>query len=166
MTNHYQRQTVLQASPDAVYQALATPQGLQGWWTSTCDIATAVGGRSTFRFGDTWKVMEIEHLAPDEVRWHCAQANMEAPGIADKQEWVGTRIVFRLSPQGEGATRLAFEHIGLTPALACYGICNDGWNQFLASLQRLVETGQGAPFTPDWGDCKGHPGAKPALEAA
>jgi uncharacterized protein YndB with AHSA1/START domain len=145
--NHYHRQLFLDAPPAAVYQALATPQGLRDWWTQTCDIATTVGGQSTFHFNQTRKVMQIETLAPArEVRWLCVQAHIDASRLQHKDEWVGTHIVFKLSPQDGGSTRLDFEHIGLNPALECFDICRDGWNQFLGSLQSLVETGQGKPF--------------------
>jgi uncharacterized protein YndB with AHSA1/START domain len=145
--NHYHRQLLLGAPPAAVYQALTTPQGLRGWWTQTCDIATTVGGQSTFHFNQTRKVMQIERLQPDsEVRWLCVQAHIDASRLQHKDEWVGTHIVFKLSPQDGGSTRLDFEHIGLNPALECFDICRDGWDQFLGSLQSLVETGRGKPF--------------------
>lgn len=145
--NHYQRQILLSASPATIYQALTTPEGLRSWWTATCDISTVVGGRSTFRFNQTYKVMQIESLVPErEVRWHCVEAHLEAPDVQRTDEWVGTHIVFKLSPQPGDKTLLSFEHIGLTPALECFAICQGGWNLFLGSLQSRVETGQGAPF--------------------
>jgi len=60
--------------------------------------------------------------------------------------------VFRLSPEA-GGTRLDFEHIGLTPALQCFDICQSGWTIFLGSLESLVETGQGQPFLPSFEAC-------------
>ena len=143
----YRRQLLLSASPVTVYHAVATQQGLRGWWTETCDIATAVGGYSLFRFNRTRKVMQIERLVPErEVRWHCLEAYIDVDRLQQKDEWVGTHIIFRLSPQAGGKTRLDFEHVGLTPALDCFDVCNDGWNHFLASLQALVETGHGNPW--------------------
>ena len=145
--NHYQRQLLLSASPAAVYRALTTQQGLCGWWTETCEVSNAIGGRATFRFNQNYKVMQIESLAPDrEVRWHCVEAHIDMPGLQRKDEWVGTRIIFKLSPQDDGRTRLDFEHVGLTPAIQCFDVCRDGWNLFLGSLQSLVETGQGKPY--------------------
>lgn len=148
--DHYQNQLTLAASPSAVYKALTTQEGLRGWWTQTCEVAGAVGGEHTFRFNQTFKVMKIDALLPDsEVSWLCTGANLEAPGVQSKNEWLGTRIVFRLSPAEGGKTLLDFEHIGLTPALQCFDICQSGWNLFLGSLQKFVETGQGAPFIAD-----------------
>ena len=146
--DHYRRQLVLSASAADVYLAIATQQGLRSWWTEACDADSHVGGLATFRFGSTHKTMRIDRLDPDrEVRWHCVQSHIVAPGVPEG-EWQGTDIVFRLTPRGAAQTVLDFEHIGLTPAIACWQICNDGWSQFLGSLQSLVETGTGAPFVP------------------
>ena len=155
--NHYQRHLLLSAPPAAVYRALTTQEGARGWWTQSCDIASTIGGRSTFRFNRTYKVMENETLVPDqEVRWHCVQAHIDAPTLQHKDEWVGTHIVFRLSPQDNGKTRLDFEHVGLIPDIECFELCRDGWNHFLGSLQGLVDTGRGNPFLASEQDCAAH----------
>jgi uncharacterized protein YndB with AHSA1/START domain len=144
--SHYQRSLVLEARPEAVYAALTTPEGLRGWWTQDCDVATQVGGTIELRFGGTRKQLRIERLEPGrEVRWLCTRAHIAAAQLARRDEWVGTQIVFRLTPQGEGRTRFEFEHVGLVPAFECYGLCSDGWQYYLASLQRFVATGRGTP---------------------
>lgn len=155
--NHYRRQFLLSATPAAVYHALATQQGLRSWWTETCDAATTtVGGKITFRFGPHHKVMQIENLAPGrELRWLCVEAYLDLPQLQRKNEWVGTQIVFKLTPEEGGKTRLDFEHIGLTPEFECFDICRGGWDQYLGSLQSLVETGQGAPFQTHQAGCAG-----------
>ena len=158
----FHRQLSLAAKPNAVYEALTTPEGLRGWWTQTCDVATGLG-KSTFRFNDTYKVMQVEALEPErEVRWKCVEAHLEAPGVKKTDEWVGTQIVFKLSPEGAGKTRLALEHHGLTPALECFEICQGGWDHFLSSLQSFVETGRGTPLVPD-SPCQAN--AEPVAEA-
>lgn len=143
----FKRQLVLAATPAAVYQALATEQGLRGWWTHSCDAASTLGGQIRFQFGSTHKVMRIDSLVPgSEVRWHCLEAHIDIPGLHDKAEWVGTDIVFKLTPLAGGKTQLDFEHIGLTPAFECFSQCEAGWTLFLGSLQKFVETGTGTPY--------------------
>jgi uncharacterized protein YndB with AHSA1/START domain len=138
---------VLEANPDAVYAALTTPKGLRGWWTQDCDVATEVGGDLHFRFACSHKHMRIERLEPDrEVRWLCTGAHIAVGQLTHKDEWVGTQLVFHLSPDGEGRTRLDFEHRGLVPAFECYDLCSDGWGHYLGSLQRFVATGRGTPY--------------------
>ena len=145
--SHYQQALVLEAKPPAVYAALTTPNGLRGWWTQDCDVATKVGGTIHFRFGRNHKDMRIEPLEPGrEVRWLCTGAHIAAAQLTRRDEWVGTQLVFRLTPQGNGRTHLDFEHIGLVPAFECYGPCSSGWHHYLDSLQRFVETGRGTPY--------------------
>ena len=144
--NHYQRQLLINAPAATVYRALATQDGLRSWWTEQCDAEAHVGGHATFRFGATHKVMQITALKPErEVRWHCVGAQLNAPGITCGDEWKGTELLFKLTPQGT-STLLDFEHIGLTPALQCYAMCDTGWQHFLASLKMLAETGAGMPY--------------------
>jgi len=148
--SHYQQTLVLEANPPAVYAALTTPNGLRGWWTQDCDVATKVGDTVHFRFGRNHKDMRIERLEPGrEVRWLCTGAYIAAAQLTRRDEWVGTQLVFRLTPQGNGRTHLDFEHIGLVPAFECYGLCSSGWRHYLDSLQRFVETGRGTPYEPE-----------------
>jgi uncharacterized protein YndB with AHSA1/START domain len=145
--SHYQQSLVLEASPDTVYAALTTPEGLRGWWTPDCDVKTEVGSTIRFRFGQTRKAMRIERLEPGrEVRWLCTEAHIAVGRLARRDEWVGTQLVFCMTPHGDGHTRLDFEHIGLVPAFECYGLCSDAWQYFLGSLQRFAETGRGTPY--------------------
>lgn len=144
--SHYRQGLVLEADPSAVYAALTTPKGLRGWWTQNCDVATEVGGILRVRFGHSYKNMRIERLEPGhEVRWCCTGAHIAVDQLAQKDEWVGTHLVFRLTPDGEERTRLDFEHVGLVPAFQCYDLCSNGWRHYLNSLQQFVETGRGTP---------------------
>ncbi|MCK6447378.1 MAG: SRPBCC domain-containing protein [Planctomycetes bacterium] len=146
---HYHRQISLSADRRTVYRALATEAGLRRWWTRTCDVESHVGGHATFHFGPHVKVMEIEALVPErEVRWRCIAALIDLPELGRKDEWVGTRIEFRLSDAAGGRTLLEFQHVGLTPDLECHALCTQGWERFLASLQAEVELGLGTPFSP------------------
>ena len=147
--NHYKKDIRIAAPASAVYRAITTPAGLQGWWTATCDVGVGVGAQSTFRFGQTHNVMRIVSLKPDvEVRWQCIEQHHHAPDqLTRTDEWAGTSVVFRLVSESPASTLLQFEHIGLVPALECYEICDAGWSHFLGtSLKGYVETGKGAPY--------------------
>jgi uncharacterized protein YndB with AHSA1/START domain len=154
--SHYRKSLVLDAPPAAVYAALTTPEGLRGWWTEDCDVATDVGGTIRLRFGRTVKDMRIEHLDQSrEVRWRCTAAHIAAAAVSQKDEWVGTQIAFRLADAGAARTRVEFEHVGLVPALQCYGLCSDGWDHYLRSLQQFVATGEGTPYELATASCAG-----------
>jgi uncharacterized protein YndB with AHSA1/START domain len=142
------RTVLFAATPARVYAALTTPEGLRGWWTTDCDVATTVGGESTFRFGETFARMRIDALEPGRaVRWTCSAQRHVVPGLERTDEWVGTHVSFSLAPRADGGTELAFVHDGLTRRLACYEICQDAWTHYLTvSLKRYVEEGRGAPY--------------------
>ena len=145
--SHYQQSLIVEADPATLYAALTTPEGLRGWWTQDCDVETKAGGSLHFRFGPNHKDLRIERLEPGrEVRWLCTGAHIAVGELSCRYEWVGTQLVFRLTPQGSGRTRLDFEHIGLVPALEGYGLCSDGWRHYLGSVQRFAETGRGTPY--------------------
>ena len=145
--NHYQEHFIVKARPAEVYAALTTAEGLRGWWTQDYEGETKVGDAIHFRFGVTHKEMRIEQLDQNrEVRWLCTLAHINHPSLTHKDEWVGTQIVFRLTPEGREHTRVDFEHIGLVPSFECYDLCNTGWRYFLNSLQQFVETGKGTPY--------------------
>ena len=142
--SHFRQTLLLEATPAAVYTALTTKDGLRAWWSQDCDGQTYPGGTLLFRFGPHFKEMRIQRLEPDrEVRWRCTAAHIAF--LERKDEWVGTEIVFRLSPEGQDRTRLEFEHVGLVPAFECYEVCDRGWRYFLGSLQGFVKTGRGTP---------------------
>jgi uncharacterized protein YndB with AHSA1/START domain len=155
--NHYQQSLLLAAPPAVVYQALTTQQGLRGWWTQDCDAETGVGGSIRFGFGsNATKAVRIEQLVPGrEVLWLCTMAQIHVGGLKRKDEWVGTQIAFHLSEEGQGQTRLHFEHVGLVPEFECYDLCNQGWQFFMDSLQQYIATGRGTPFVPDAASCHG-----------
>lgn len=145
--SHYQKSLDIAADAATVYAALTTGEGLRGWWSRDCDVATHVGGELQFRFGRNRKVMRIDRLdPPNEVRWSCTDCYMAAAHLTHRDEWIGTQIVFRLTATGEQRTRLDFEHIGLVPAFECYDLCSNGWDYFLPSLQQFAQTGRGTPF--------------------
>lgn len=145
----YRCKSVIEGPVTAVYDALTTSVGLQGWWTKTCEVGQRVGTISIFRFGKSYNMMAIERLAPSgEVRWRCLEQYHHAPGqFKRNDEWVGTTLAFRLAQQTPGRTVLEFEHAGLTPNLECYAISEQSWDHFLKrSLKQYIEQGKGEPF--------------------
>lgn len=136
------------ATPGAVYDALATPGGTGGWWSTDgdSDAATIPGQHIRLNWSDHDHVVFCVDAAerPTALRWTCvAQHDRNLPR---PDEWVGTSLSFSLIPDGDG-TLLEFEHRGLTPKLDCFGACRDGWDFFLRrSVRQLVELGQGLPY--------------------
>src|SRR5687767_7145181 len=76
----------IQAPRERVFQALATREGLSGWWTSTTDGESKPGQTLAFRFNEHVCEMRVDELEPaTRVVWTCVKA---AP------EWVGTKLTF------------------------------------------------------------------------
>src|SRR4051812_34344986 len=112
----------IQVSPERVYQALTTAEGIHGWWTREATLDSRIGGTGEFRFYDGKGItrVRVETLEPPRrVGWLTTSAN--APG-----GWDGTRITFDLRPEGEG-TLLSFAQRGFREAGEGYALVNTGW---------------------------------------
>jgi uncharacterized protein YndB with AHSA1/START domain len=126
---------------DDVYQAVATPEGIAGWWTTDTVGKSEVGGQLAFRFGDVGGFdMEVVELDPNgRVRWSV---------IGGPEEWIGTEIDWHLTQSNE-YTIILFEHRGWREPVEFMYHCSTKWATFLMSLKELVETGTGKPAPGD-----------------
>ena len=84
-----------------------------------------------------------EFVPGKRVVWHTTDSSLNF--VSNKNEWNGTDIVFEIARKG-GRTELRFTHVGLVPALECYGDCSEGWGFYINdSLRGLIMTGKGKP---------------------
>jgi uncharacterized protein YndB with AHSA1/START domain len=134
----YEKQLTLDASPDAVFEALTTTEGLAAWWTEVSGNGLA-GGELRFDFGPGAEaVMRVDTAERGVgVQWTNVACHVE--------DWVGTTLHFDLEPSADGGTHLRFRHAGLTPRLECFDDCKSGWDHFIPSLAAYAETGVGHP---------------------
>lgn len=133
-------QITIDARSDQVFRALATLDGLAGWWTRTIAGESALGKIIEFRFGEHASHMRVDNLdVGKRVVWECTQS---AP------DWVGTQITFDLSEEA-GRTTLRFGHRGWKEPSDFFAHCSMKWATFLLSLRDCVETGGGRPFPGD-----------------
>jgi len=134
---------VISAPLESVYEAVATPRGISGWWTRDGVRGEAVEGSELQFFFDGPEpaaTMEITRLDPEgSVQWTCV-------GGAD--EWIGTRQSFDLSRQGDD-TVVLFTHADWRSPSEFMAHCSARWAYFMLSLKRLMETGVGTPFPED-----------------
>lgn len=131
----------VKASTNDVFKALATLDGLSGWWTSTTSGESRPEGKIRFQFGDRgFFLAKVLELVPGKrVLWEVT----DGPA-----EWVGTKIAFDLKQEGEQATVL-FKHEGWAQPVEFMHHCSTKWATFLMSMKAFVETGSGAPFPKD-----------------
>jgi uncharacterized protein YndB with AHSA1/START domain len=126
----------IKSSPDQVYTALATRDGLADWWTTNTRGESTVGGVLAFRFGAGGFDMRVLELQPSErVLWQV----VDGPA-----EWIGTTVSWQIKQEGEHAVVL-LEHQGWKEPVEFMYHCSTKWAMFLMSLKSLVETGKGFP---------------------
>lgn len=137
----------VKAPLDEVYEALATKDGVAGWWTRDTTGTSEVGSTlvTRFRNHDTGEDiggfdLRVEELEPSRrVSW------LVEDGPA---EWIGTHIDFDLKEE-DGYTIVMFGHLGWKEAVEFTNHCSTKWAVFLMSLKHWVETGVGEPSPDD-----------------
>lgn len=126
----------VKSSLEDTYKALATREGLAGWWTNNTQGKSEIGGVLQFRFGAGGFDMKVLELDPKgRVLWQV----IEGPA-----EWIGTKVSFDLKKDGD-FTIVLFKHQGWSEPVEFMAHCSTKWAVFLMSLKSLVETGEGAP---------------------
>jgi uncharacterized protein YndB with AHSA1/START domain len=135
----------IKAPLNAVYEALATREGVAGWWTTDTQGDSRVGGILKTLFSVDGKVLggfdlKVLELSPGKrVVWQV----VEGP-----PEWIGTKIGFELSHAGDYSI-VMFKHQGWKEPVEFMHHCSTKWAIFLMSLKSLVETGKGKPSPDD-----------------
>jgi uncharacterized protein YndB with AHSA1/START domain len=136
----------IKAPVSQVYAAIATPEGVAGWWTQETTGGSKLG--STFKVvfrspsGELKGEMELELIKLDInelVVWRIKSG---------PEEWIGTDVTFALSQRGE-QTIVLFGHRNWREAVEFTSHCSMKWATFLLSLRQLVETGAGQPAPHD-----------------
>ena len=140
MINILHRVGIENVSPDEVFAALTTLDGLAGWWARDTTGETEPGGVIAFRFGPGGFDMKVVELVPGKhVLWEV----VDGPA-----EWIGTEVSWELT-QVEGFTIILFEHRGWAEPVEFMYHCSTKWATFLLSLKELLETGAGRPDPDD-----------------
>jgi uncharacterized protein YndB with AHSA1/START domain len=142
MVDILHRVGVKTATPEKVYDALTTVEGLAGWWTDdTKGRGDDLGGVLQFRFPPVGGFdMQVVELRPSErVVWRVADG---------PEEWIGTTITWDLR-QDDDYTVVLFQHQGWKEPVEFMHHCSTKWGTYLMSMKSLLETGEGAPAPRD-----------------
>lgn len=119
---------------------------VRGWWSEEIEGGTGkLDDEFLYHFKDVHiaKMRLIEVVPYEKVVWLVLDNHFNF--IDDKTEWVGTQIIFDITPK-DGKTELRFTHQGLVPAYECYKICYDAWTNYITrSLYNLITIGKGQP---------------------
>lgn len=129
-----------------VYAAIATVEGVAGWWSREASGTSHAGDAIELLFntpaGETLGIIkfEVAALVPDkQVIWRF---------ISGPEEWSGTHAGFDLYQDGD-YTIVLFGHRDWSEPVEFMAHCSMKWATFLLSLKALVETGQGRPSPED-----------------
>jgi len=126
----------IRSTVDKAYKAIATREGLAGWWTTNTKGTSEIGGVLKFRFGAGGFDMKVLELEPGKrVLWEV---------VGGPDEWIGTHVSWDLRQENDYAIVL-LKHTGWREAGEFMHHCSTKWAAFLISLKQLVETGKGAP---------------------
>jgi len=136
----------IKAPLSKVYAALATAEGVAGWWTEDATGEGTLGGTMQVTFHDPHgkeigkMAFVLSELRQNEaVRWHFESG---------PEEWLGTDVTFELKQEG-ATTLLIFGHRNWREPVEFMAHCSMKWATFLLSLRQLVETGKGRPAPDD-----------------
>ena len=136
MVDILHRVGVRDSSPEAVFDALTTLDGLRRWWASDTNGSSEIGEVLRFRFAVGGFDMQVIALEPGaRVRWEV----VDGPA-----EWIGTTVDWELKQEDEYAIVL-FAHAGWREPVEFMNHCSTKWAIYLMSLKSLLETGVGHP---------------------
>ncbi|TWJ03217.1 activator of Hsp90 ATPase-like protein [Mucilaginibacter frigoritolerans] len=128
-------------TPEVAFDAI---NNVRGWWSENIEGSTdTLHGEFAYHYEDVHRcTIKIVELVPAQrVVWLVTDNYFNF--IADKNEWINTKIIFEISKKGD-KTEIRFTHQGLVPQYECYQVCNEAWSHYINdSLQSLIATGKG-----------------------
>jgi uncharacterized protein YndB with AHSA1/START domain len=140
---NYTTSFTVDQSPEEVFAAV---NNVRGWWSGEIDGRTdKLDAEFTYRYQELHRsTQKITEFVPGEkIVWRVLDAKINF--VKDTDEWNGTNIVFEIARKGD-KTELRFTHVGLVPAIECYGKCSGAWGYYInESLFSLITTGKGDP---------------------
>src|SRR6266566_4249287 len=124
-TKNYTTSFTVDQSPEEVFDAI---NNVRGWWSEEIDGSTdKLCAEFKFHHKDIHRsTQKITELVPGKkVVWHVSDSQINF--VKDK-------------------TELRFTHVGLVPAIECYGDCSGAWGFLInESLRSLITAGKGQP---------------------
>src|SRR5436309_14243798 len=102
-------QVNIKATPDAIYKAVSTEEGLASFWTSDSKAQPKVGSVASFGFGGPTQRMKVDELSPAKrVSW---------TALPDFPNWGDTTVSWDIKPAENGETSLTFRHLNWPAAV-------------------------------------------------
>jgi len=142
----FQHSIIVKATDKAVFDSLT--QQIPEWWTEDFEGSSdQLHNKFTVRFGYTAKTIVVDEITPNsKIVWHVVDSYINIQEFKNKNEWNGTQIIWEILPVGS-ETKIVLTHVGLTPEVECFDVCEKGWVSFTESLSKLLNTKKGLPFS-------------------
>lgn len=129
----------IRASTTHVFAAIATPHGLDQWWTLDCHGLARLGETWRFGFGsgfEDWRGEVTRHIEGRAIEWTMTRAD---------SDWTGTIVGIELVPDGD-RTVVEFSHRGWRDAGDHFRTSSCCWASYLRILRRYLENAESVPY--------------------
>ena len=133
-------QVNVKATPETIYKAISTTEGLGAFWTSESKAESKVGSIASFGFGGPTQRMRVDELVPGKrVKW---------TGLADFPNWGDTTVSWDISPAESGETSVTLRHANWPETVSQddLGSINYTWGLIVERLKQYAETGKPNPL--------------------
>jgi uncharacterized protein YndB with AHSA1/START domain len=129
------QQVTVKAPLHAVFQLMATPDGLCRWWTKSSSGEPREGAEYTLDFGPgyDWRGKVTRYVPDSAFELEIAKAD---------PDWVSTRIGCELEGEGANVTQVRFWHTGWPIQNEHWRISCYCWALYLRIMRRYVEHGE------------------------
>ncbi|SDF26760.1 SRPBCC family protein [Epilithonimonas hungarica] len=120
-------------------------KNVKSWWNGLfgeviLGESNQTGDEFSFSAGDDvhFSKQKLIELNPNkELVWLVTDSNLSF--LQDTHEWENTKIKFILEETKNG-TKVTFTHEGLIPKIECYKNCTGAWTQYLANLEKSLNS--------------------------
>ena len=128
----------INGSSRRVFEAVSTAEGLNSWWTKTCDGEPTQGGEYKLGFGPEyeWRAV-VTQCVPD--------SSFELRLTKADSDWENSRVGFEMTEK-KGSTTVRFHHQGWPEANEHYRTSCHCWALYLRILRRYLEHGERVPY--------------------
>ena len=119
----------IEAEPDGIFEALATSEGVTGWWSSRTEGPFGPDSTMKVAFPDASMTFDFEVTEQNPVQrvaWHC--------------------LAFEIQQGEDGNTSVLFTHGGWATTEESFPFVAYSWAQILPRLKGLAESGDAQPF--------------------
>jgi uncharacterized protein YndB with AHSA1/START domain len=129
----------IKAPRKRVFETMATPAGLNRWWTKSAAGEAKENCEFELFFGpgDDWR---------GKVTRYSPESTFELLITEAHPDWVGTRVGCRLEAESPDVTRVRFYHTGWPKENEHWRVSCYCWAMYLRLLRRYLEYGEVVPY--------------------